>query len=89
VEVNLPIMFCTSQGARNWPFFTLTGLPVFRCSDEKVRLPAKKGRDLDDIEDFCGGPYLLDGMDVGNYRYSDPALDFLQAVSTPSQCPVP
>lgn len=51
-------------------------LAGIRCSDEKVRLPAKKGWYLDNIENFCGGPYLLDGMDVGNYRYSDLALDF-------------
>ncbi len=58
------------------PLLHADRLPRIRCSDEKVRLPAKKGWYLEDIEDFCGGPYLLDGMDVGNYRDSDLALDF-------------
>ena len=35
-------------------------LAGIRCGNEKIRLPAEKSRYLNDIEDFGGGPYLLD-----------------------------
>ena len=39
-----------SQGARNWPFFTLTTRPVLRRGDQQIGLPAQERRDLQHVD---------------------------------------
>ena len=54
-----------SQGARNWPFLTLTGLPGARGGDQEIGLAAEEGRDLQDVDRFGDGRALLGLMHVG------------------------
>ena len=39
-----------SSGARNWPFFTLSGLPVRAGGQDEIGLPAEEGRDLQHVD---------------------------------------
>ena len=54
-----------SQGARNWPFLTLTGLPVRGRRDQEIGLAAEKGRDLQQIDGLGDGGAVLGRMHVG------------------------
>jgi hypothetical protein len=48
--VILATTFFMSHGARNWPFLTFTGLPVFAGGDQQVGLAAEEGRDLQHVD---------------------------------------
>jgi hypothetical protein len=48
-EAILAATFAMSQGARNWPFLTLTTRP-FRRGDEEIGLAAEEGGDLQDVD---------------------------------------
>ncbi len=52
LSVTLAATLTMSQGARNWPFLTLTTRPVLRSRDEQVRLAAEEGRDLQHVDDL-------------------------------------
>ena len=46
----LATTFFMSQGARNWPFLTLTTLPVCGRGDQQIGLAAQEGRDLQHVD---------------------------------------
>ena len=60
--------FFMSQGARNWPFFTLTDAPGLRRRDEQVGLPAEEGRDLQHVDDLRHLGALRRLVHVGQHR---------------------
>ena len=70
----LATTFFMSHGARNWPFLTLTGLPVRGGREQKVGLAAEKGRDLQNVHGLGDGGALLGLMHVGDDRQAEYAL---------------
>lgn len=70
-----------SQGAMNWPFLTLTGLPVFPAATSKS-VWREKGGDLQDIDHFGGGPGLMAFVDIRGDGKSGAAFDRVEGLET-------
>ena len=60
--------FAMSQGARNWPFFTLIALAGLARGEQQVGLAAQEGRDLQHIDRLGGRRALLRRMHIGQHR---------------------
>ena len=54
-----------SQGARNWPFFTLMARPVAPGGQQQVGLAAEEGGDLQHVHRLGRRGALLGGVHVG------------------------
>ena len=67
----LAITFFMSQGARNWPFFTLTTLPVCAAATSRSVWRAQEGRDLQDVDRLRDGGALVALMHVGQNRQAE------------------
>ena len=67
--------FAMSQGARNWPFLTLTTRPVCGSGDQKVGLPAQEGRDLQHVDDLGDRRALRGLVHVGEHRHAERLAD--------------
>ena len=65
-------------GARNWPFLTLTGLPVLRGRDEQVGLPAEERRNLQHVDDFRRRRGVRRLVNVGEHGQPGARLDLGQ-----------
>ena len=65
-----------SQGARNWPFLTLTALPVLRGGDQQIGLPAQEGRDLQHVDGWRDARALRGLVHVGEHRHFQRVADF-------------
>ena len=57
-----------SQGARNWPFLTLTALPVLAAAISRSVCRHKKGGDLQHVDRGCDARALLGVVHVGEHR---------------------
>ena len=77
-----------SQGARNWPFFTLTTFPVRAASTSRSVCRHRKAGDLDDVQDFGGLFHLTGFMDVADHRHPQVLFDLGQDLE-PSSRPGP
>ena len=65
-----------SQGARNWPFFTLTALPGFGGGDQQIGLPAQERRDLQYVDRWRDARALRGVVHVGEHRNFQCVADF-------------
>ena len=63
--------FFMSQGARNWPFLTLTARPVSAAATQQVGLAAEEGRDLQHVDDLGDRRALLGLVHVGEHRQAE------------------
>ena len=63
--------FSMSQGARNWPFLTLTARPVLRRRDQEIGLPAQEGRDLQHVDRLGDARALRGLVHVGQHRHAE------------------
>ena len=59
-----------SFGARNWPFLTLTAVPVLRRGDEQIGLAREERGNLQDVGDLGGAARPGRLVDVGEDRQS-------------------
>ena len=57
----LAATFTMSQGARNWPFFTLIALAGLAGGEQQVGLAAEEGRDLQHIDRLGRRPRTVPG----------------------------
>jgi len=63
------MILATSHGARNCPFFDVDDTGLFRNLDDKIRLTAKKSRNLHNIQYLRRGIDFFEAMHVGENRY--------------------
>ena len=86
---SLPTTWRMSCGARNWPFFTLTGLPVLRGRHEQVGLAAQKRRNLQDVHDCRRRRGVRGLVNVGEHRQAGARFDVGRACAGPASRPGP
>ena len=65
-----------SQGARNWPFLTLTTPAGLGGRDQQVGLAAQERRNLQHVDDLGHGRALARFMHVGQHGQAGPLADF-------------
>ena len=68
-------MFFTSQGAKNWPFLTLTR-GRWHSGENNGRSAGREGGNLDEIDVFSGHLDLLGRMDISSHGGTDFATNF-------------
>ena len=65
----------------NWPFLTLTALPVLARGQEQVGLPGQERRDLQQVAHLAGGLGLAAFVDVGRHRQAGALLDGVERLA--------